>query len=82
MKTEKTPDYSQAPVEYFLLPLSAEESARVPFPYDLPMHEREAYMANPPADAVASAERVAIPKPPKADDEPAQSVDAPTPDED
>jgi hypothetical protein len=66
---KKEPDYSQAPVEYFLHPVSETEAARVPFPFTLPFAEREQYMANPPAAIVASAEIVLLPVAPPVEDE-------------
>lgn len=50
--------------EYFLHPVSPSEAARIPFPVELPLDEREAYMAAPPAAAIATAERVALPSAP------------------
>lgn len=54
----KAPDLSQAPLEFFLVPVSDTIAARVPFPFTLPIAARDAYMANPPADVLAAAERV------------------------
>ena len=68
-KTKKEPDYSQAPVEYFLHPVSETEAARVPFPARLPIAQRDEYMANPPAAAIAGAELVPLPVAPPEDDE-------------
>lgn len=50
--------------EYFLHPLSPTQAARIPFPNDLPLAKRDTYMAKPPADAIAKAERVTITPPP------------------
>lgn len=47
--------------EYFLHPVSPTEAARVPFPADLPRADRAAYLAAPPAEAIATAERVPLP---------------------
>lgn len=46
--------------ECFLYPVSPTEAARVPFPADVPLDKRAAYMAKPPAAAVAAAERVPL----------------------
>lgn len=48
-------------MDYFLFPISKTETARVPFPQDLPLDKRAAFAAKPPADALAKAERVATP---------------------
>jgi hypothetical protein len=45
--------------EYYLHPVSPSEAARIAFPITLPLSEREAYMAAPPVDVIAAAERVA-----------------------
>lgn len=63
-------------MDYFLHPISATETAKVPFPFDLPLDKRAAYMAKPPATALATAERVALPA------TVAAPVAAPTPTED
>lgn len=47
--------------EYFLHPVSPTEAARIPFPVTLPLADRDAYMAAPPADAIADAARVPLP---------------------
>lgn len=44
--------------EFFLHRVSDTEAARVPFPLDVALEDREAYMANPPAEAVAKAARI------------------------
>lgn len=44
--------------EFFLHPVSPSVAARIPFPVNLPLDAREAYMANPPAEALAEAARV------------------------
>ncbi len=44
-------------MEYFLHRVSETEAAHIPFPPDLPLSEREAYMTKPPAEAIAKAER-------------------------
>jgi hypothetical protein len=48
-------------MDYFLYPISKTETARVPFPHDVPLDKRAAYAAKPPAEALAKAERVATP---------------------
>lgn len=48
--------------EYFLHPVSPTEAARIPFPVDLPIAARDAYMANPPAEAIAEAALVPLPQ--------------------
>lgn len=47
-------------MDYFLHPLSKTEAARVPFPRDLPLEKRAAYMAKPDPQAVAAAERLPL----------------------
>lgn len=54
--------------EYFLHPVSPMVAARIAFPLALPLSEREAYMAAPPADVIAAAERVAHDSRPPAPD--------------
>jgi hypothetical protein len=51
---------------YFLHPVSATEAARVPLPADLPAADVAAYVANPPADVLAAAERWPLPALPPA----------------
>ncbi len=46
-------------MEYFLHPVSATEAAHIPFPRDLPLDQRDAYMAKPPRAAIEQAARVA-----------------------
>lgn len=47
-------------MDYFLHPISKTEAARVPFPRDLPLEKRAAFMAKPDAQAIAAAERIAL----------------------
>jgi|694.fasta_scaffold107751_3 hypothetical protein len=62
-------------MDYFLYPLSATEACKVPFPADLALSKRAAYMAKPPAAALDGAERVALaPAAP-----PTPAADSPTP---
>ena len=44
--------------EYFLHPVSATQARRVPFPAELPLADREAYMATPPAEVLDAADLV------------------------
>jgi hypothetical protein len=48
--------------EYFLHPVSADEAARIALPAGLTNAEKEAFAANPPAEAIARAERWPLPK--------------------
>jgi hypothetical protein len=61
-------------MDYFLHPVSATEARKVPFPVDLALAKRAAYMAKPPAAALEGAELV--PLAPAAP--PAQAADIPT----
>lgn len=61
--------------EFFLHRVSDTEAARVPFPLDVALEDREAYMANVPAEAVAAAAR--IPFDWTVSDEPAQPAEKP-----
>lgn len=61
----------------FLVRVSEQEAARVPFPLDLPLADRDAYMANPPAEVVAAAEHFTLPPDPVPPDA-APPVAAPT----
>lgn len=56
--------------EFFLYPLTPRTAARLPFPSDVPLDERDAYMMNPPATALAEAEVVNHPVWPQVLDEP------------
>lgn len=47
--------------EYFLHPVSPTEAARIPFPIELPLEARDAYMAAPPRDVLTAAPRVPLP---------------------
>lgn len=47
--------------EFFLHPLTSTTAARVPFPADLPLADRDAYMTTPPADVLAVSPLVLIP---------------------
>lgn len=48
----------------FLVRVSEQVAARVPFPADLPLADRDTYMANPPAAAIAAAEHFPLPSDP------------------
>lgn len=56
--------------EYFLHPVSPSEAARIPFPVTLPLADRDAYMAAPPAAVLAAAPRVPLPTAPVDPSEP------------
>lgn len=62
--------------EFFLHPVSATHAKRVPFPLELPLEQRDAYMAHPPAEALDEAALVPFVSEPVS---PLQSVFTPAP---
>lgn len=55
--TKPTTDAAAGTYEYALVPVSATEYARVPLPTGHTDAQRAAYLANPPKDILAAADR-------------------------
>jgi hypothetical protein len=62
--------------EFFLYPVSDTAARRVPFPSNLPLEARAAYMANPPAGVLAEAAVVPFASAPTSQDAPVANIPA------